>query len=210
MRSICRKFLPVIVMLTATATVFATHPASATESFFIGLPTDGIAMTHGGEVALAAGPPGIALLQETKIRNGFALLAKVRDVNDVVIGFASELETFPTDSDMLSESVIWDTSWTVMIPGRGSIYLLEQEQSGELGAKVIIPVQKTGEAWHGDWTVTTTVGPRPDGYGTIVGGSGEFAGASGKFLEIVTLTGFEPAGIMVGRVELRLTFDQAQ
>jgi len=127
MRSICRKFLPVIVMLTATATVFATHPASATESFFIGLPTDGIAMTHGGEVALAAGPPGIALLQETKIRNGFALLAKVRDVNDVVIGFASELETFPTDSDMLSESVIWDTSWTVMIPGRGSLYLQEQE-----------------------------------------------------------------------------------
>jgi hypothetical protein len=74
----------------------------------------------------------------------------------------------------------------------------------------VIPVQETGEAWRGEWTVTTTAGPRPDGSGVIVGGAGEFAGAAGKFVEIVTLTGFEPGGIMVGRVELRLTFDLKQ
>jgi hypothetical protein len=43
-----------------------------------------------------------------------------------------------------------------------------------------------------------------------VGGAGEFAGAAGKFVEIVSLTGFEPGGIMAGRVELRLTFDPNQ
>ena len=180
------------------------------EQIVIGLPTDGIAMTHGGDVALASGPPGIAVLQEPKISNGFALLAKVRDANNEVVGLASELEIFPAGVDMLRENVVWDTSWTLMIPGRGSLYLHEQEHSGELGTKIIIPVQESGEAWHGDWTVTTTVGPRADGYGMIVGGFGEFEGASGKFQEIVSLTGFEPAGIMLGQVELRLVFDPTQ
>jgi hypothetical protein len=204
------KFILVIVMLLLACAGYTGEPGKGTESFFVELPADGLAMTHGGDVALASGPPGIAVLQETKISNGFALLAKVRDADNEVIGFASELESFPAGVDMLRENVVWDTSWTLMIPGRGSLYLHEQEQSGELGAKIIIPVQESGEAWRGDWTVTTTVGPRPDGYGTIVGGFGEFEGAKGKFQEIVTLTGFEPAGIMIGQVELRLTFDPRQ
>lgn len=210
MRQTLLRLLSFIFVLMAAVSGFAAEPGPKTESFFIGLPADGIAMTHGGDVALASGPPGIAVLQEQKISNGFALLAKVRDANNEVVGFASELEIFPAGVDMLRENVVWDTSWTLMIPGRGSLYLHEQEHSGELGAKIIIPVQESGEAWHGDWTVTTTVGPRADGYGMIVGGFGEFEGASGKFQEIVSLTGFEPAGIMVGRVELRLTFDRNQ
>jgi len=210
MRLLYMKLLSIIVILMASGTGYTAEPGSATESFYIDLPADGIAITHGGDMALAPGPPGIALLQETQIKNGLALLAKLRDVNSVVIGFASELETFPEGADLLSEGVVWDTDWTLMIPGRGSLYLSQQEHSGELGAKVVIPVRETGEAWRGEWTVTTTVGPRPDGYGVIVGGAGEFAGAAGKFLEIVTLTGFEPGGIMVGRVELRLTFNPDQ
>jgi len=210
MRSIYTKMMSAFAMLMLACTSYADEPGSRTESFFVKLPVDGLAMTHGGDVALASGPPGIATLQEPKISNGFALLAKVRDANDEVVGFASELESFPAGVDMLRENVVWNTSWTLMIPGRGSLYLHEQEQSGELGSKVIIPVQESGEAWHGDWTVTTTVGPRANGYGVIVGGFGEFEGASGKFQEIVTLTGFEPAGIMLGQVELRLVFDPHQ
>ncbi len=210
MRPIYARVMSVPVMLVLACTGHAGEPGSRTESFFVKLPSDGLAMTHGGDVALASGPPGIAVLQEPKISNGFTLLAKVRDADDEVIGFASELESFPAGVDMLREDVVWDTSWTLMIPGRGSLYLHEQEHSGELGSKIIIPVQESGEAWHGDWTVTTTVGPRADGYGMIVGGFGEFEGASGKFQEIVTLTGFEPAGIMLGRVELRLVFDPQQ
>ena len=204
------KLLAIIAILVAAGTGHATEPGSATESFFIELPADGIAITHGGDMALTAGPPGIALLQEAQVKNGLAMLSKIRDANNAVIGFASELETFPEGADLLADDVVWDTSWTLMIPGRGSLYLSQQEHSGELGAKIVIPVQETGEAWRGEWTVTTTVGPRADGFGVIVGGAGEFAGAAGKFVEIVSLTGFEPGGIMVGRVELRLTFDLKQ
>ncbi len=202
------KLLSTIAVLVVTGMAYADEPRAGTESFFAELPGDGIAITHGGDAGLATGPPGIALLQEERVRHGLALLAKLRDKDNVVIGFASELESFPAGADMLKEDVVWDTSWTLMIPGRGSLYLSQQEHSGELGAKVIIPVRETGEAWRGEWTVMTTVGPRPDGYGIITGGSGEFAGASGRFAEIDTLTGFEPGGIMIGRVELRLMFGE--
>jgi hypothetical protein len=92
-----------------------------------------------------------------------------------------------------------------MIPGRGSLYLRQQEHSGELGPKVVNPALETGEPWRGRWTTTTTVGPRPDRRGVIVGGAGEFEGVTGSFVEIVTLTGFELPGVLIGRLELRLS-----
>jgi hypothetical protein len=177
------------------------------ESFFIQLPIDGIALTHSGDMVLGAGPPGIALLTEERVRNGLALLVKIRDGNDEVVGFASELETFPEGKDVLREDVIWDTDWTLMIPGRGSLYLRQQEHSRGLGPKIIVPVRESGVPWRGEWKTTTTTGPRADGHGVIVGGAGEFEGVTGRFLELITLTGYEPQGVMIGRVELRLFFE---
>ncbi|MCC7414397.1 MAG: hypothetical protein IT495_22470 [Gammaproteobacteria bacterium] len=195
--------LTATVLLSLVVRSGVATARQAGESFFMELPDDGIAFTHGGNMALAAGPPGVALLSEPRVQSGLAILAKLRDASGEVVGFASELEVFPPGADMLQE-VVWDTDWTLVIPGRGSLYLRQQEHSGELGAKVIIPTRESGESWRGEWIVTTTVGPRADGRGVIVGGAGEFEGATGSFLEIVTLTGFDLPGILLGRVELRL------
>ncbi len=181
----------------------ALAAGQSSESFFMELPADGIAVSHGGEFGLAAGPPGIAMLSEPRVRNGLALLVKLRDANDQIVGFASELEVFPPGADFMRD-IVWDTDWTLVIPGRGTLYLRQQEHSGELGPKVIAPTEASGEPWRGQWTVTTTVGPRADGRGVIVGGAGEFQGAGGSFVETVTLTGYELPGVMHGRVELRL------
>jgi hypothetical protein len=178
------------------------------ESFYIELPGDGIAVTHGGDLVLAAGPPGIPLLGEERIRNGLALLVKLRDAGGNIIGFASELETFPENADHVNADVLWDTDWTLMIPGRGSLYLRQQEHSRGLGPKVIRPTLETGRPWEGEWTVTTTAGPRPDGRGVVVGGAGEFEGVRGSFVEIVTLTRYEQEGVLHGRVELRITLER--
>lgn len=195
-----------LVLAVSLAVPLAAGAGGRGESFFIELPADGIAVTHGGTMALAAGPPGIALLAEPRVRDGLALITKLRDAGGEVVGFASELEVFPPGADMMRD-IVWDTDWTLVIPGRGTLYLRQQEHSGELGPKVIGPTQETGEPWRGEWVVTTTAGPRPDGRGVIVGGAGEFEGASGTFVEIVTLTGFELPGVLIGRVELRLDLD---
>jgi len=209
MRVTSRFWIAVFALSLNANAALASESGRSSESFFIELPADGIAMTHGGDMALGAGPPGIPFLKEDRINGGLALLSKVRGAGGEVIGFASELETFPKGANLMEPNVVWDTDWTLMIPGRGSLYLRQQETSGELGAKVVIPTQESGVGWRGNWVVTTTVGPRSDGRGVIVGGAGEFEGARGSFVEIVTLTGFDLPGILIGTVELRLQFDSA-
>ena len=65
-------------------------------------------------------------------------------------------------------------------------------------------VRTTGKDWTGNWTVQTTVGPREDGRGIIVGGTGEFAGANGTFVEIDRVTRYTTDGAMMGEFELRV------
>jgi hypothetical protein len=192
------------VLLSASA-LPARGEDMVTESFFLDLPTDGIAVTHDGKKGLGTGPPGIALLAEPALADSLALLVKLRDAQGNVVGFASELEVFPAGRNpVLEDNVVWDTDWTLVIPGRGTLYLRQKEISHELGSRIIRPVEASGKPWEGEWTVTTTVGPRADGWGEIVGGAGEFAGVTGRFLEIDTLTGFQPGGVMIGHMELRL------
>lgn len=176
------------------------------ESFFVEVPTDGIAVSNSGRMLLAPFPPGIPLFSEERIRNSLAVLCKVRDANGELVGYASELEVFG-QTDLSQGDVVWDTDWTVVLPARGALFLHQQEHSGELFPKVVEPTLASGEDWRGDWIVTTTVGPRPDGRGVIVGGTGEFEGARGSFVEIDRLTRFTPRGEMFITVELETVLE---
>ncbi len=185
--------------------VTTAQTAARTESFFIDLPAHGIAATHSGRLGLATGPAGIPPLNEPALQTSLALLMKVRDETNKVVGFASELEIFPDVIDMAPD-MIWDTTWTVMIPGRGGVFLYQNEHTGE-GAVIFRHVAETGQDWTGNLTLTTSAGPRSDGQGVIVGGWGAYAGASGTFEEIDTLTRLTADGHLIGTVELRLYFD---
>jgi hypothetical protein len=173
------------------------------ESFYIDLTKDGVAVTHGGGFPLGLFPQGIARLEEPGVRGGLGILTKVRDRRGDVIGFAAELEVHP-EGNVLQDDLEWSTDWVVVIPGRGTLYLHERERSGELGPKVIGPALASGRAWTGDWTVQTTSGPGPGGRGLVLGGTHDFEGAKGNFVEVVRLTGFLPEGVLVGALELRL------
>lgn len=177
------------------------------ESFFFRSPEDGIAVTHSGKLPLGIAPPGVAALSDPAIERGFALLLNMHDANARIIGYAVELEVHP-QGDMLAEDLSWDTEWVLVIPGRGMLILHQQEHSGELGPKVINSIRETGTDWIGDWTVQTTVGPLANGRGVIVGGTEEFEGASGSFIEIDHLTRYSVDGVMWGDFELRLLMEK--
>ncbi len=118
MNPIHRMLALVLSACFLTSVSYASGTEQFVESFFLELPTDGIAVTHSGDVALGAGPPGVPLLSEDRIKDGLAMLAKIRNADGEVIGFASELESFPAGADMLHDDVVWDTDWTLMIPGK--------------------------------------------------------------------------------------------
>lgn len=66
------------------------------------------------------------------------------------------------------------------------------------------------KTWDQPWTFTTTTGPRPDGRGTIVGGTGEFEGITGSFVEVTHLKRFTPDGQLALTMELQLAYRKAQ
>ncbi len=178
------------------------------ESFFLTFPDDGVALTNDGSMFLKPFPEGIPRFEEPAIRTSMGILAKVRNRQGEVIGFASELEVFPPDmaETFMTGKAVWDTVWTVVIPGRGAVFLVEQEQSGSFAAEIMGPALETGESWQGEYDMTTSVGPGSDGRGLIVGGSGAFAGARGAFIERNHFTEFDPAGPIRIGTELRLFF----
>jgi len=182
-------------------------PADTTHvTFMMFAPDDGIATTHSGDKPLPLYPPGIGALSDAKINQGFILLTKLRDENGEVIGFTSEQEVVSSESDLTTGQLKTQSSWTLTIPGRGTIFLYENEDQSEFLAKAGIPALTQGKEWNEKWTFVTTVGPDASARGLIVGGTGEFEGIMGTFREVTHLSRFTSKGELFGTIELELAY----
>jgi hypothetical protein len=177
------------------------------EWFFLDVPGHEVALTHGGIVPMTRFPAGIPPLREPNIRLGLGLVTKLRDVTDEVVGFATELEAASPETSIADARILTDTFWTVVVPGRGALFLHETEDNWDLLTRIALPALLLRREWTGNWTNVNTVGPRPDGRGLVVGGTGEFAGATGSFLEVGRLKRFTPDGAMEFTMELRVALE---
>jgi hypothetical protein len=175
-------------------------------TFHMVAPDDGLATTHSGDKPLPLYPAGIGVLSDPNINQGFILLTKLRDDAGNVIGFTSEQEVVSSESDLAQGLLKTQSSWTLTIPGRGSIFLYETENQSEFLQKAGVPALAQGIEWNQDWTFTTTSGPDPGGRGYIVGGTDEFAGIRGTFAEVTHLRRFTTKGELFGTIELQLAY----
>ncbi|MFD7408625.1 hypothetical protein ACFV7R_39650 [Streptomyces sp. NPDC059866] len=179
------------------------------ESFFAEVPKDGVFETHRGDLPLAVFPEGIAKFTEPRLQKAFALGGKLRDKNGEVVGFSTEIEEVLPETDFESGKLLTHTVWTLFFPGRGTIVLDQIENSSEVATKVFKPALESGEPWTGTLNAVTTAGPRADGKGVILGGTGEFAGIRGSGIEIANLRRFDPAtGSLEGTFELRFRYQR--
>lgn len=181
-------------------------PDTTHVTFMMFAPDDGIATTHSGHKPLPLYPPGIGALSDAKINQGFVLLTKLRDENGDVIGFTSEQEVVGSDSDLKLGLLRTQSSWTLTIPGRGTIFLFEDEDQSEFLMKAGLPALTQGKEWNEKWTFVTTAGPDASGRGVIVGGTGEFDGIMGTFTEVTHLSRFTRKGELFGTIELKLSY----
>jgi len=177
-----------------------------TESYFIKMPDDIIAVTHAGQ--LSSGfmkPKGIEKFSEPINEGSVAFILKLRDENRKVIGYSAQLEVMAMVGD--GGSPVMDTEWILVVPGRGTLFLHEVEKPTEI-FETFQPYIDSGDAWKGNIEVLTTAGPNEDGTGKVVGGTGEFSGADGYFLEINRFTEYDPSSEngLIGELEIRVTY----
>jgi hypothetical protein len=199
-----------LAALLLAGSAYASGPAAdpdgyIREVFATESPEQALAVTHDGDKPIPAHPDGVGLLTDAKIRKGFMLLVKFNNAAGEVVGYGSEQEVVRDESSIMTGRMIMDTTWTVTLPGRGTIFLSEVEDASEFAKKAVIPALKEGKDWTTPWTFITTVGPK-DGKGVVVGGTGEFAGVTGTFTEVTKLRRYTSKKGLYATVELHLSY----
>ncbi len=190
----------------STPTIKPTAAGYTLEVFYMDAPEDGIAATNSGDKPIPPYPAGIGVFAEDRISQGFVLLTKLRDANGTVVGFTSEQEVVAPESDVLAGKLLTTTTWTLTLPGRGTIFLAEDENQSEFARKAAGPALMQGREWNEPWTFVTTAGPDPRQRGVIVGGTGEFTGIEGTFVEVTHLRRFTPNKEFFGTIDLELEY----
>ena len=189
------------VPLVTTGTDGLVH-----ETLYFHAPDDGIAATHDGRKPIRVFPDGIAALDDKALASAFVLVAKARNRDGEIVGFASEMEDVAPETDILRGRMVMRSTWTVELPGRGTLFCDQVEDASEFARKVVMPAFLLGRIWDAPWTFVTTVGPGPQGRGVIVGGTGEFEGVTGHCVEVTHLRRFTPQGEMTLTMELQLAY----
>jgi hypothetical protein len=174
MRTLIRTTLALTLSLLST-TAAARGEAKRTETFVV-TPADYIAATLGPGSFISSFPACIDGLDEPAISSGLVLLAKVEAPDGQVVGFGSE------QASLDFVNLVSQGTWTLTVPGRGTLMLAQHETLAPL-VEIVSEMVAAGEverAWDPPYVLTTTV----PGTGVVVGGTGEFAHAHGSFVEI--------------------------
>ncbi len=173
-------------------------------SFFIRNPDDILSATHGGELALPKVPDIIQRLPAEALKSSLILTARLRSREGKVVGTASQLEYF--NAFEREGRSLTHTAWTVQIPNQGTLFLYTNEYISPAFQAMLAKVIESEEEWRGLIDTQTSDGPRADGSGIIIGGTGVFKGALGAFREYNRFTSYSLEGGLVGLVRLEIDF----
>ena len=197
-------FNPFVKAAKLTPAITTTDAADhIVETFNIVMPDDVVAVTHNGSNIINPRPVGIALFDEPALQSGLLLVAKIRNERREIVGFAVESEAVDPSSNPMLGRMRMSTDWTIVLPGRGTIFVAQIEDAGSIE---ILPKVMLGKEWNGRADFVSTVGPDPSGRGVIVGGTRQFEGITGSFVELSHLTHMSRQRGGVGTVELQLAY----
>ena len=164
---------------------------------------DNIVTDHGALADLPVRPPDIVKLTDGPLRRGYMNLARIRDGSGQVVGIGSQVETASWDSRPWRGLINAHTTWSVVLPGRGLLFLSQKEGGDDIGS-TSAAAKAAGQTWRGTKKFNHTLGPLSEQRGIIHGGSGEFAPVVGAFREWNSLFEVPVQGIMHGATDFEL------
>jgi len=146
------------------------------DTFQFRLANDTIASTTPPGGFFTPFPHGISTFDDPKLEDAYLFVVTMRDINNNVVGFASEHELV----DLVNNKA--QTSYTITLPGRGTLMMTERE-SFEVLIDAVNDMVADGELVRTFSPPLVEVLTIP-GTGKVVGGSGEFKYATGVMQEI--------------------------
>jgi hypothetical protein len=164
---------------------------------------DNIVTDHGNLAPLPVRPPDIVKLTDGPLRRGYMNLARIRDGNGLVVGIGSQVETASWDSRPWRNLINANTTWSLVFPGRGLLFLSQKEGGDDIGG-TSAAAKQAGQTWRGNKKFNHTLGPVSGGRGIVHGGSGEFAPVVGVFREWNSLFEVPVEGIIHGATDFEL------
>lgn len=167
--------------------------------------SDNLVQTYNGLLDIPLHPEDIPALKDLSLFRGFVNLTRLRDMSGQIVGIGSQVETIAFSSNPLKHVINADTDWTFVIPGRGVLFLSQEEGGPDLGALQDM-AKKTGQELKGEWRINHTLGPLPNRWGIIHGGTGDFEGVVGVFQEYNIVHGVPPKGDIDANSEYKLTY----
>jgi hypothetical protein len=142
-----------------------------------------LALTHGGDLPLSLNPLGVPELWESTIDGTALLLVALRDADGGLFGLGTRITTLSERTDLLLTGVAVDSVWTISAPGRGSLFVIEQENAWPVVRDILLPAALFAREWRGIKGYAVTTGPQPSGYGLVLGVTGEFRDQRGRAQE---------------------------
>lgn len=144
---------------------------------FPAVASDLVVFTNDGESAIAPHPAKVLQLWERPIRKTEALATTLTDSQGQVVGIGVKFSSDSESTDVLNGKLIVDSIWHVYLPGRGSLFIEQQENYWTFAREIVIPARwNSGDNWRGNWNGNISSGPGALGTARVIGGSGEFAG----------------------------------
>lgn len=171
-------------------------PLSVTDNELINLnysavATDSLIYTNDGESQIAPHPAKVLQLWERPIRETTAMATMLKDSRNQTVGIGIKFSSDSESTRILNGEAIVDSVWHIYLPGRGSLFVEQQENYWGYLREIVIPAYwSSGDSWRGIWNGNTTAGPGPLGTATVVGGSGRFNGLRTEGVEALAVKAY--------------------
>jgi hypothetical protein len=162
--------------------------------------------TNDGESQVAPHPTKVLQLWEPPIRKTDAIATVLTNSRSQVLGVGLKFSSDSEATDILNGHLLVDSVWHIYLPGKGSLFIEQQENYWSYVRDIVIPARwNSGDNWRGNWRGNISVGPGALGTARVVGGSGIFSGLESEGLETLSSKAYSVAqGLVAADGELAI------
>ncbi len=196
MRFILAMLVGVVVGAMIAGAVLFYNPMSqhsgkapVGESYFYSNELEQFAMSHAGKLPIPIKPSGIQGLWESAVNGAVLTVFPLTNSDGEMIALASRVSVLAEDSDLLLRGVKTHNDWLLSFPGKGTLFIDDEESLSDLVRYGVVPVWLLRQPWGGSREMLATAGP-DSGSAQILGGTGEFAQATGRVRQRYTVEQF--------------------